>query len=334
VPLTIYCYNQAGQLSIEEDMNALQNLPNDSVIWMDIESSDPELMNRVAETFHLHELAIEDCLTPGHYPKIEDYGQYLFMIFRSLIVPSNSEDDFHKIDDEIEEEENTRAVAIFLAKNFIISHRMREVSWLDAVGRQIKQIPERTIEAGSDAIAYRIIDVLIDRFTRGLNTFEDKIDALENMAIEQPDEFEIPFVNETKRELSTLRHIMRDQRVIITRLAQETSLIRERQLRRYFKDVEDHAIAIITTIDKQIEATVGVRDVYFAMANVRLGDIMRILAVITTVAVPMNLVVGMYGMNFDVIPLSHDPYGFWLIMAGMTLLAIGTLYLFKRNHWI
>lgn len=327
--VTVYHYTRDKVLTVLENLPVDLELPTDGMLWIDIESNDLTLMNTIGKLFDLHELAIEDCLTPGQYPKLEDYGSYLFMIFRTLFLGAE-----HNAEEDIEEEEHTRSVSIFLSERFIISHRMKEVTWLDALGRQVTRIPDRTIAAGPDGIAYRIVDVLIDRFTRGLNYFEDQIEHLETIAIESPDDFEISTVNELKRELSTIKHIMRDQRVIITRLAQETQLIRERQLRRYFRDVEDHAIAIINSLEKQIEATAGVRDVYFAMANVRLGDIMRILAIITAIGAPMHLVVGMYGMNFEVIPMSHDPNGFWMIMGVMTLLAVLLLAIFRRNRWL
>ena len=127
---------------------------------------------------------------------------------------------------------------------------------------------------------------------------------------------------------------MRDQRVVISRLAHEATLIRERQLRRYFRDIEDHAIAISKTIDTQIDSLSGIRDVYFASVNVQLGDIMRVLAVITTIAVPLNLITGMYGMNFKIIPLMDEPLGFWSITGTMLVIAILMLLFFRKKKWI
>ncbi len=334
--ITIYSISPQGELKIFNSLDDLIDLREEErSLWVDLETEDPALLNRLAQIFNLHELTIEDCLTTTHYPKLDDYGQYLFMIFRSLHVHGDSaadQDEDH--DGIIEEEEITRAVSIFLAKDFIITHRTREIPWLDAAGRQLQQLEEHLIPKGTDQIAYRVIDVLVDRFSRGLNHYEDFIETFERHVITESASFDIAQLHELKRGLTNLRHIMRDQKVVVSRLAQDTNLIRERQLRRYFKDIDDHAFAIISNLDKLIEALSGIRDMYLAMVNVRLGYIMRVLAVITTVAAPLNLVVGIYGMNFDVLPLSHDHYGFWLIMAAMSALTIFMLILFRRNRWI
>ena len=331
--VTVYVHKRDQELEVLDSIHNLDNLDPDSSYWIDIESKDQELLSELATKFKLHELTIEDCLTESHSPKLDNYGKYLFMIFRSLKNTSLIEEAREKEWEGSQEEKHTRGLAIYLAQNFVITHRQEEIPWLDAALRQIKQHPKEVM-SNSDILAHRIIDILTDRFLRDLGYFENVIDQAEEDALSKPDEFKIASILELKRDLSTLRQIMRDQRAVINRLAVDQTFIQEKQQRRYFKDIDDHALAIIKTIDKQIETLSGVRDVFFAMSNVRLGDIMRILAVITTIAVPLNLVVGFYGMNFQVIPLLHDPNGFWLILLGMLLVALVMLLFFKKNRWI
>ncbi|MCB0335284.1 MAG: magnesium transporter CorA family protein [Bdellovibrionales bacterium] len=308
---------------------------NQGFIWIDLETQDPEQMLKLAEGYRLHELTLEDALTPGHYPKLEDFGAYYFLIFRSLNPSLFTEEDGDQNNDELDDiERYTKGISIFLSENFVITHRMFELPWLDAVQRQIERGRAENVPQSTDEIAHRVIDVLTDRFARTLAQVDYKIDSYEEQAIEHPEDFELTDVLQLKRELGVLRQIMRDQRVIISRLAHDPLVIKAKHQRRYFKDIEDHAIAAIKTISNQIESLVNIRDVYFAMANVRLGDIMRILAVITTLAVPLNLVVGFYGMNFDVIPFLHDPDGFWLIVVFMIVVSIGMLFFFRRQRWI
>ena len=164
--------------------------------------------------------------------------------------------------------------------------------------------------------------------------FDRIIENLEDTALEAPNEFEISDVLAAKRSLGTLRQLMREQLLVITRLANERTLIKQQRLRRYFKDVEDHAAALIREIDQLIDTLTGVREAYFAMANVRLGDIMRVLTVFTTIGVPLNIIVGLYGMNFEAIPMLHSPYGFWMVVVAMVLLVVAMLLLFRRKMWI
>lgn len=318
-----------------EDRQALAEDESPGFVWIDLEGEDNELLLSLADEYRLHELTIEDCLTPGHYPKIEDFGTYYFLLFRSLnpsLFGEEEEQAEQEVLDEIEK--YTKGISIILAEHYIITHRLYELAWLDALERQTERSRPENLPMETDEIAHRVIDVLTDRFARTLAQIDSKIDEYENQAIEDPDEFELSSVLQLKRELGVLRQVMRDQRVIISRLAHDPLIVKAKHRRRYFKDIEDHAVAAIKTISNQIESLVSIRDVYFAMANVRLGDIMRILAVITTLAVPLNLVVGFYGMNFDVIPFLHDPDGFWLVVLFMIVVSIGMLFFFRRQRWI
>ncbi|MGI6524071.1 MAG: magnesium/cobalt transporter CorA [Bdellovibrionota bacterium] len=337
--VNVMVYDQEGNLQCHESLDVLDTLNEKHTIWIDIDEESTGDLQRVATHFGLHELTIEDCLDPDHSPKLDDYGKYLFMIFRSFSTEPFFQEDAAEGKNREEphkatEEEYTQALAIYLSEKFVITHRLREIPWLDALIRRSKQIPERTVANGTDTLTHAIVDVLIDRFSRGLNYFENSIDELEDLIIEDPDSFDVTEIIQIKRRLAFLRQVMRDQRVVISRLAHEATLIRERHLRRYFRDIEDHAMAISKTIDTQIDSLVGIRDVYFAMVNVQLGDIMRILAVITTVAVPLNLVTGMYGMNFGVIPLLDNRNGFWIITSIMLLIAIIMLFFFRKKKWI
>lgn len=334
--LKICAYKIDEPLQQFDSLELLGDVRDYDTVWIDIEGSDASLLTTIAHYFHLHELTVEDCLDREHSPKLEDFGNYIFMIFRGLRpVPVIDQELQHDVaSTQSEDEMFTTAVSLYLSEHYLITHRNDEVPWLDALMRQTTQIPEKVIGDGADMLAHRVIDVLIDRFTRGLGAFEDLIDKMEDYAIQTPDEFELTDVLELKRELGSLRQTMRDHKVSISRLAHERTLIRDDQVRRYFRDIDDHATAAIKQIDKQIEMLIGIRDVYFAMANVRLGDIMRVLAVITTIAVPLNIVVGVYGMNFAVIPLLDNPYGFWLVMALMILLILLMLLFFRRNRWI
>ena len=336
---SLMVYDKDGNLQCHENLDMLDSLDDSYTAWIDLDEESSNELPRVAAHFDLHELTIEDCQDIDHSPKLDDYGKYLFMIFRSFspepffqedAAEEKNEEDPH----EATEEEYTQALAIYLSEHFIITHRLQEIPWLDALIRRTKQIPERTVANGTDTVTHAIVDVLIDRFSRGLNYFENTIDELEDLIIEDPKKFELTDIIQIKRRLGFLRQVMRDQRVVISRLAHEATLIRERQLRRYFRDIEDHAIAISKTIDTQIDSLTGIRDVYFASVNVQLGDIMRVLAVITTIAVPLNLITGMYGMNFKIIPLMDEPLGFWSITGTMLVIAILMLLFFRKKKWI
>ena len=330
MPVTSYLYDSRSGLKVTEGLSAAPHEAAEQILWVDVHTKDREEMNLVAQHYDLHELAVEDCFTQGHFPKIDEYGTYFFLVLRGL-KPMHTVAETSSERDEIK---YTHKLAIFLAPRRIITFHRQEIPWLDAFIRQVRQSPQVTIGGGADALAHRLIDILTDRFLRGLQHFEQIIDSMEETALKRPDEFEISDIFDLKRDLSGLRQLMRDQRVIFSRLSNDATLIPEKHLRRYFKDVDDHALTIINLLDRQIDGLLSLRDAYFAISNVRLGDTMRILAVITTLGVPLNLVVGVYGMNFEAIPLLHNPYGFWLVITFLIALIYAMLVYFKRRNWI
>ena len=336
--VTIFRYSANQQEEASDKLEDLKTLKAEDKVWIDIETADAEAFAPIAEQFKLHELAVEDCFTRGHFPKLEEFSGYgyLFIMLRGLKSIQDIEE-IRALEDHEEEynsEKLTRSVAIFLGDNFIITHRLYEVSWLDAAVRQFKNNPDSFQSFNPKEIALRIADVLTHRFQRGMNYFEDQIDAAEDLVIQEPEKFEMLDLLELKRDLNILLSINRDQQGIFTRLSQDEKLIPSRRTRRYFKNVEDRTSTILQSVQRLIDNIASVRDVYVAMSNVRLGDIMRILAIITTIAAPLHLVVGLYGMNFQAIPLLHDKNGFWLIIGTMTILVIAMLTFFKKKNWI
>lgn len=340
--MSLLLYEPEKELEVYEELSSLPDfsISSNGFAWIDIESTDSKELQEVAAHFDFHELTVEDCLTPGHFPKLDDYGAYLFMLFRAL-KPSNEletiwEDEEEGDSSAGEDEAHlyyTQKIAIYLSHNFVVTFRRSETPWIDAMIRQIKQYPN-LLNDGTDVVAYRVIDVLTDRFMRGMGFFDKIIDDFEETALKNPDSFDVVDLLEIKHILSSMRQMMRSQRGVTSRLANETELIQEKQRRRYFKDIDDHAVTILSQIEKQIDSILSLRDSYLAMANVRLGDTMRILTVLTTIVAPLNIVVGLYGMNFEAIPLLHNPHGFWMIVIGMAVLAILMLVYFRRRRWI
>lgn len=327
-----------------ESVESLKSLPLDAKVWLDIEAPDGAPLEVAAKHFGLHELAVEDCLTPGHFPKIEDYGDYLFIVTRAIKSPNEIEQIWSEVRDgelsaaslldEDEGKKFTRKVAIFLAPDFLITFRRYPIAWLDALGRQVQQHPATSLGAGTDLVCHHVVDALTDRFSRGMGFFEELIDDLEYQILDDPSAVSLGDVAVLKKELLVFRHVLRDQRLVVSRLVAEPGAFISKQRRRYFSDVGDHTSELIDTIEREIDSLNSLRDTFFAAANTRLSSTMRVLAIITTVAAPLHLIVGVYGMNFASMPLLNDPYGFWITVSGMLITAALMLLFFKRMKWI
>lgn len=333
--LTIHRLGPDKQMEISESLDVLEHLDLSKYrYWIDVETSDEDDFRKIAKYFSIHDLAIEDCFTRGHFPKVEEYPNYTFIMLRSLKSLPELEELEQLPEDEEHAEKLTSSVAIFLADNFIITHRMNEIAWLDALIRQIDQHNEMAFNLDGQEITLRIVEVLTARFYRGIGFFQDQLDAMEDHVIKDPLNFKIHDLLELKKNLNLLLSIMRDEKNVFALLTLDSSLIKNRRLKGYFKNIDDRANTIIQNIQRSLDALSSVRDAYFAMSNVRLGDIMRVLAVITTIAAPLNIIVGIYGMNFEAMPLLHNPFGFWFISLMLLLLVLMMIRFFRRKNWL
>ena len=352
MPASVFVHAPNSPLAVYDNLAALKDVPAEATVWVDVETESEEDLKLLAGHFGLHELAIEDCLTPGHFPKLEDYGHCVFIVLRALkpwaVVEDiwkamasqleETDDTIRRLAEKIRENEEegrlTRKISIFLSRKFIITHRRREISWLDAVVRQISESSQRYLERGTDALAHHVIDVLTDRFLRGINFFEGVIEKAEDESVANPLHFDMGRILELKRALIWLRQIVRDQLQVVARLSMDSSLPVQDNQRRYFKDIVDNVQSIAHVIDKQIDSLTGVRDAYFAATNTRLNDTMRILAIITTIAAPLNVIVGLYGMNFHNMPFLNHAYGFWGTIVFMVVISIAMLLFFRKKQWL
>ncbi len=253
------------------------------------------------------------------------------MIFRNLKPASELKKIIDHADDETE---LSNQLAIYFSENFVITVRREAITWIEHFLLHPEQNIERLFGGKSDSLAHALIDILIDNFKKGIDVLEGIVDKLEDSVVSHQEALSLPYMLEIKRRLNGLKLITRDHRSVISRLTnRDYSLIHQSQ-KRYFQDIEDHAQEIIYQIDNQLDNLLNIRDAYLAIANVRLGDIMRILAVITTVFTPLNVLVGVYGMNFQVMPLLHSPHGFWVLLTSMAIMIILMMIYFRKKKWI
>lgn len=334
--LTIYLKKFGSKIEIFEDLSCLAQVEENDLIWVDVETDQPEDLEELSNFFQLHELAIEDCFTIGHFPKLEEYNNCLFLMIRGLKNTAEIEEirNSEELDEEYNSEKLTRGIGIFLGKNFIITHRLYEVSWLDAFLRQFKNSPEIYENFNPQDLALRICNTLSSRFLRGVNYFEDEIDLIEDDIIQRPEKFDMLNLLDIKRDLNILISITRDQKTIFSRLSQEPNLVSSRQIRRYYKNIEDRMSTSMQSLQRLIDNLGSVRDVYLAVSNVRLNEIMRVLAVITTLTAPLNVIAGVYGMNFGRIPFADYHYGFFFIVSMMVLTTFLLLAYFRKKRWV
>ncbi|MGH8435260.1 MAG: magnesium/cobalt transporter CorA [Pseudomonas sp.] len=311
--------------SLDEIVDAVRS--GTAPVWVNVDSSIAPDWPRLAERMGFHPLAIEDTLSPDCRVKLEEYDKYLFIVVRDAFFASDTPEpyDFASIN-----------LYLFLGANFLVTVHAGKSRPVEAVVERLKNAPD-LMERGVDYLAYTLIDTLVDLYFPLIDEIDHFVDAIEIDVFEQAGSREsVARIFDLKRTLLALRRHQAPMREVTATLANRPCEYLAPAVQIYFRDVYDHVVRQLESVETYRDLMSGVMDLYFSVISHRMNEIIRALSIIATIVLPPTLVAGIYGMNFDrgVIPSWSDPYGFWwtiIIMIGVTA---GLLVLLKKRRWL
>ena len=302
----------------------------DATFWLDMENPTEQEVKLLSDVFHFHPLAIEDSLKYAQRPKIEDYSHrdhqcpfsYYYMVF-------------HGPDQEtFRRKLRTKELDIFMSERFIVTLHDEAFRSINEVRARAEADPRLVMNAGLDMLLHQIFDRITDHYQPILDYLEEALDELEDEALDRPKPELLSRIAAKKRELLDLRRIVGPQREVVAQLARgEVPFIRESS-RLYFRDVQDHLIRVVEMVELYRDLVQGARDLYLSSISNHLNQIMKTLTTISVIGLPLTVITGFFGMNFDAIPGLHSPRGFWLIVLFMGAAVSFMLWLFWRKKWI
>jgi magnesium transporter len=295
---------------------------SDAVFWVDIEQPDDNDRRLLSETFHFHDLAIEDALAEIHHPKIETYDGLLYLILHG-IAPGGGEAGFV-----------TQDVDFFVGRNFLVTvhnDRSRSIeAERDACVRHTTLLDD-----GPVSLAHRIIDRLVDHYNPEVDQLEERLGALEQIVFDRPGENPLKAMLALKRDVASLRRVALPQRDAVGRLARREFPQISDRLSYRFRDVYDHLVRLTDEAIFLQDRVTGLLDAYLSNQSNRLNQVMKVLTVIATIFMPLTVISGLWGMN---VPLPAMPGGaaaqFWWVVAFMALISGVMLWYFRRMRWI
>jgi magnesium transporter len=291
----------------------------DEFFWLDLVSPSHADVELIGELFGIHPLAIEDTQKFGQRPKLDDFENYVFVVFYG----ADRKDSLRLIE-----------VHLFISGSYVITIRREPCSELDALCQHL----ERRDRGGEQFVVYRIFDALTDSFFPILTTIDDEIDEIEDSIIVAPTDEQLARIFRLKRELVELRRVVTPQRDLFARAIDQISLLPglEPAARDYFRDVYDHLIRISDLIDSYRDLLTGAMDVYLSTVSNRLNQVMKQLTVIATIFLPLTFVTGFFGQNFAWMVRHVDSFGAFLGFGiGGVMLSIGLMFAwFKRGGYV
>ncbi len=291
------------------------------VLWVDLEAPTPEEAKLLgADLFAFHPLAVEDCLHASSRPKVDDYEDYLYLVFHA----------WRKEGEEVRLEE----VDFFLGKHYLVTHHGEPRSSVASVAEIVVRDPALAMGSGPDMLLHAVVDRMVDRYTVVMDSLDERVDGLETAILENPSSAALREILAVKRDLQELFRAIRHQRDVVNSLAREGHPTITRKGRQYLRDVYDHVVRVHVTVEGLRDEVAGARDAYLSVVSNRMNEVMKALTIVSTLALPVVLVTGVFGMNFDAIPLVHTAGGFWVSTALMGALGAGMYAWFRAKRWI
>jgi magnesium transporter len=327
--IRVFAYgpDEVVEQEISEPQRVRDFLDKWPVLWVDVEGlGDVETIRALGEIFGLHRLALEDVLNVHQRPKIEQYGNYCFIVTRMVSLGEHLE---------------TEQLNIFLGQNFVLTFQEgRPGDCLDLIRERIRQKRGRIREAGLDYLAYALLDAVIDCYFPILEEYGERLEAFEDAILTSPNSDTIARIHEVKRNLLTLRRALWPQREIFNSLLREETPFVIHETRLYLRDCYDHVSQLIDLIETYRELGSDLTDVYLSSISNRTNEIMRVLTVIATIFIPLTFIAGVYGMNFNPsvspwnMPELNWYWGYPFALLLMLIVTVGQLIFFRRRGWL
>lgn len=323
ISVTDYDENQICTHDHVSALECLKFLETPLTTWINIRGiNNPSEIQSVGQQFNLHPLLIEDILTINQRPKVDDYGNHLFIIMQSL--------KFSDMQQGIENEQ----VSFVLGKDYVISFQESEGDLFAPIRHALEQNNHRLRTFGADYLCYALMDNLIDQYFSIVEKVDENLDHLEDELVHDPKPLTILKIQRCKREITFVRKSVWPLREVISKIFRlETPLIQART-KVWLNDVYDHTIQVIEGVEIFREVSSGLIDIYLSNINLRMNEVMKVLTVVSTIFVPLTFVASIYGMNFDYIPELHWKYGYPYVLSIMFVMAMAMLTYFRRKNWI
>ncbi|MGQ9632452.1 MAG: magnesium/cobalt transporter CorA [bacterium] len=292
-----------------------------TVTWINIDGiHQVEILEKLGNGFGLHPLILEDILNTDQRPKMEDLGGYIYTVLKMLYCDG---------DDIV-----TEQVSLILGPNFVISFQEEEGDVFDPIRDRIRNGKGRIRKMGADYLAYSLIDAIVDNYFVVLERLEERMESLEEELVANPTPETLRAIHGLKRDMLFLRKSVWPLREVIGGLERGESALINESTAIYLRDVYDHTIRVMDTVETLRDIVSGMLDIYLSSVSNRMNEVMKVLTIIATIFIPLTFIVGIYGMNFKYMPELEFRWGYPIVLSAMLVAGVLMLVYFRRKRWL
>ena len=325
VKLQVLDYNE--NVVIEKELSSVSDILSyigkNTVTWLNVSGVHNEsILQELGKCFNIHPLVLEDIANTTQRPKLDEYDDYLFVVLKMINLESNSE--------EIVMEQ----ISLIVGKDYVISLQEKEGDVLDSLRQRIRYGKGKIRKQGSDYLLYGIFDCVVDYYFTVLENVGESIENLEENLMHSPDQKLLNRIYGLKRELVFMRKSVWPMREVVSAIQHSDHDIIKQSTSVFFRDVYDHTIQIVETVETFRDMMTGMLDLYLSTVSNRMNEVMKVLTIFAAIFIPLTFIAGVYGMNFEFMPELKWKLGYavwWVVVVSLT---IGMLIYFKRKKWL
>lgn len=303
-----------GDLAMAQDM--------ETTTWVTVAGlHDIAVINAIGQLFGIHPLLLEDILNTDQRPKLEQYDNYVYLIFKALSLQENG-----RI--------QTEQISIVLGKTFVLTFEEKEDDTFETLRQRLENEQSRIRKQGADFLAYSLLDIIVDNYFLILENLGERIEDLEDDLITNANRDTLEEIQHLKRELLYLRRSVWPLREVIGALQRGESDLFAQGTLIYLRDVYEHTIQVIDTMETHRDIVSSLLDIYLSGLSNKLNEVMKVLTVISTIFIPITFVTSLYGMNFAYMPELQWRWGYWGVWVVVAITAVSMIFYFRHKKWL
>jgi len=323
VHITLYEYDEDNyRYQSCKDVEELVSNLNQGRKWVNIDGIRKDVVEKVATQFQIHQLITEDILSIGQRPKMDDINDQLYCLLNMLY--------FNEEQGSVE----TEQISVILGKDVVICFQedaSRDV--FNAIREKLILSSSKVRSNRSDFLFYMIIDAIVDQYFIVMEQLGNRIEDLEDEIVRNANQRTLAQINMLRKEMIVLKRNVSPVREMVGGILRSESMLIEERTEKYFKDIYDHIVQANDLAENYRDMMLNLQDLYMSNVNLKLNEVMKVMAIVTCLLAPATVIGGIFGMNFDRIPLLHNYWGFYISVSLMTIVPLWMIYFFKKRGW-
>jgi magnesium transporter len=297
-------------------------ISDDRISWINIDGLRKHDVEKISTKFGIHPLITEDILSVGQRPKMDEVENIFYCLLNMLYYNEGSQT--------VEQEQ----ISIVLGKSFVITFQEdphRDV--FDPIRDKLRVSNSKLRQRGADYLCYSMIDLIVDNYFFVMEKLGDRIEQVEEEVIRNSNKRSLGRINQLRKELIILKRNIVPVRDLVGNIIRSENVLLNDNTTKYFKDVHDHITQAYDLSENYRDIMISMQDLYINNVNLRMNEVMKVMAIVTCILAPATVIGGIFGMNFDVIPTSHNEWGFYVAVTLMLFIPVVMLFIFKKRGW-